>query len=168
MSQFDLKAFSLLAGLEAAEREALCEVLEELRLDAGTVLFEEGDPGEGLLFLSEGGVRVQSSRGEDAVTLSTGASLGAFSLVLSGRREARAETTSRSHILVLRRSAFRRFRETDPRAACRLLEAILRETAGLSREALEVRAQVGVPRLDGADSRVDRARPDVDPGYFDD
>jgi len=167
VSQIDLKAFILLAEFEAAEREALGEVLDELHLDAGTVLFEEGDPGEGLLFVADGGVRVQSSRDEEAVTLSPGASLGAFSLVVSGRREAGAETTSRSHILVLRRSAFRRFRETDPRAACRLLEAILRETAGLSREALEVRAQVGVSAVDRAQPGVEPARVDVDPARSD-
>jgi CRP-like cAMP-binding protein len=161
VSQIDLKAFSLLAAFEPAEREALREVLEELHLDGGTVLFEEGEPGDGLLFVVEGGVRIQSSRDEEAVTLSPGASLGAFSLVVSGKRETGAETTSRSHILVLRRSAFRRFCETDPRAACRLLEAILGETARLSREALEVRARVGV-------SDVEPTRSDVDPRDSDD
>ena len=155
MNPGDLKAFSLLAELETAEREALCEVLEELHLEGGSVLFEEGESGEGLLFVAEGGVRVQSSREEEAVVLSPGASLGAFSLVVSGRREARAETTSRSHILVLRRSAFRRFRETDPRAACRLLEAILRETALLSREALEgLEALVALVALEALEAQV--------------
>lgn len=140
MSQIDLKQFSLFAEFEAAELEALEEVLEDLHLDAGTLLFEEGERGEGLLLVAEGCVQVRSSRDEEAVMLPPGASLGAFSLVESGPREAEAETTSRSHILLLRRSAFGRLRETDPRAACRLLEAILRETAKLSREALEVRA----------------------------
>jgi CRP-like cAMP-binding protein len=48
----------------------------------------------------------------------------------------RAETTSRTRILVLRRSSFRRFADAEPRAACRLLEAILRETSRLGREAI--------------------------------
>jgi CRP-like cAMP-binding protein len=142
----DLKRFTLLAELEAEERETVGEVLEELCLEPGTVLFEEGEQGEGLLFLAEGGVRVDSSRGDDAVELAAGASLGAFSLVASGPREARAETTSRARILVLRRSAFRRFSEVQPRAACRLLEAILRETARLSRDALDSRV-LGVDPL---------------------
>jgi len=136
VKDLDLKRFTLLADLEPAEREAVAEVLEELWLDPGTLLFEEGEQAEGLLFVAEGAVRVDSSRGAVPAELEPGASLGAFSLVASGPREARAETTSPSRILVLRRSTFRRFRETDPRAACRLLEAILRETARLSRDAL--------------------------------
>lgn len=143
MTDLDLKAFTLLAELAPEEREAVAEVLEELQLDSGSVLFEEGEQGEGLLFVADGGVRVASSRDEQAVELGPGASLGAFSLVASGPREARAETTSRSRILVLRRSSFRRFSDAEPRAACRLLEAILRETARLSRAALDSRA-IGV------------------------
>jgi CRP-like cAMP-binding protein len=143
--ELDGKRFTLLAEFEPGEQDAIAEVLEELTLDAGTVLFEEGEPAEGLLFLAEGCVRVDSSRDPEVVELAPGASLGAFSLVASGAREARAETTSRARVLVLRRSAFRRFRETDPRAACRLLEAILAETARHSREALELPAQVGAP-----------------------
>lgn len=143
MNDLDLKRFTLLAELEPAELEAVAEVLEELRLDAGTLLFEEGEQAEGLLIVAEGGVRVDSSRGGAPADLEPGASLGAFSLVASGPREARAETTSLSRILVLRRSAFRRFRESDPRAACRLLEAILRETARLSRDALDDGMQGG-------------------------
>jgi CRP-like cAMP-binding protein len=136
VTPLDLKTFTLLAELPEAEREAVAEVLEELRLEPGVVLFEEGEQGEGMLFVAEGGVRVVSSRTGERVELTAGASLGAFSLVASGVREARAETTSHAHILVLRRSAFRRFTEEEPRAACRLLEAILRETARLSRTAL--------------------------------
>jgi len=138
VGQRDLKAFTLLAELAGEEREALAEVLEELCLEPGTLLFDEGEPGEGLLFLAEGGIRVDSSRGEEPAELAPGSCLGAFSLVTSGPREARAETTSLSRILLLRRSAFRHFCETEPRVACRLLEAILCETARLSRAALEL------------------------------
>jgi CRP/FNR family cyclic AMP-dependent transcriptional regulator len=135
--EIDLKRFTLLADLAEDEREKLAEELEELRLEEGTVLFDEGDPGEGLLFVAEGGLRVQSSRTPDSAALGPGASLGALALVVTGPREARAEATSRSRLLVLPRSAFRRFADAEPRAACRLLEAILRDTARLGREALD-------------------------------
>lgn len=136
MSEADLRAFPLLADLEDAERSAVGSVLEELRLEPGTVLFEEGEQSEGLLFVAEGGVCIGSSRDADRVELGPGASLGAFSLVAGGSRETRAETSSRSRILVLRRSTYRRLSQEEPRAACGLLEAILRETASLSRSAL--------------------------------
>ena len=131
MNDTDLKRFDLLAELPQDARQAVAEELETLELDAGTTLFEEGEPGEGLLLVVEGGVRVESSRAPRGVELGAGAALGAFSLVVRGPRQARAETTSRSRILVLRRSAFRRFADAEPHAACRLLEAILRETVRL-------------------------------------
>ena len=131
-----LEAFGLLAELEEGEREALADLLEELRLEPGTRLFEEGEPSDGLLLVAEGRVRIESSRAGDRAELGPGATLGAFSLVVSGEREARAETVSRSRILVLRRDAFRRFCDESPRAACRLLEAIVREAARLSRAVL--------------------------------
>ena len=131
MSEADLKRFELLANLPEADRQAVAEEMETLELEAGTALFDEGEPGEGLLLVAEGGVRVESSRATSSVELGAGAAIGAFSLVVSGPRQARAETTSRSRILVLRRSAFRRFADAEPRAACRLLEAILQETARL-------------------------------------
>jgi CRP-like cAMP-binding protein len=136
VSDLDLKRLTLLAELEEVERQAVAEELEPLDLEAGTLLFEEGEQGEGLLFIVEGGVRVESFRTQRDAELGPGAALGAFSLVASGPREVRAETTSRTRILVLRRSSFRRFANAEPRAACRLLEAILRETSRLGREAL--------------------------------
>ena len=136
MNDLDLKRLTLLAELEEAERQAVAEELEPLDLEPGTLLFDEGEQGEGLVFIAEGGVRVESFRAQRGVELGPGASLGAFSLVSSGPREVRAETTSRTRILVLRRSSFRRFADAEPRAACRLLEAILRETSRLGREAI--------------------------------
>lgn len=151
VEDLDLKRFTLLSELEEPEREAVAEELEEVVLEAGTLVFDEGEQGEGLLFVAEGGVRVESSRATQPAELGPGASLGAFSLVTSGPREARAETTSRSRLLVLRRSAFRRLAGAEPRAACRLLEAILRETARLGREALDDEAGLGVDRVRAAD-----------------
>jgi len=136
VSDLDLKRLTLLAELEEVERQAVAEELEPLDLEAGTLLFDEGEQGEGLLFIVEGGVRVESFRTQRGLDLGPGAALGAFSLVASGPREVRAETTSRTRMLVLRRSSFRRFADSEPRAACRLLEAILRETSRLGREAL--------------------------------
>ena len=136
MSDLGLERLTLLVELEEAERQAVAEELEQLDLEPWTLLFDEGEQGEGLVFIVEGGVRVESFRAQRGVDLGPGASLGAFSLVASGPREVRAETTSRTRILVLRRSGFRRFADTEPRAACRLLEAILRETSRLGREAI--------------------------------
>jgi CRP-like cAMP-binding protein len=133
----DLKRCQILAELEEEEREAVAEVLETVELEAGVELFAEGEQGEGLCFVVEGQVQVESLRtGGATLSLGPGSALGAFSLVTSGPREVRAQTTSPSRVWVLRRSAFRRFADEEPRAACRLLEALLRDVARLGREAL--------------------------------
>ena len=64
MNELDLKRLTLLAELEDAERQAVAEELEPLVLELGTVLFDEGEQGEGLMFIVEGGVRVESFRAE--------------------------------------------------------------------------------------------------------
>jgi CRP-like cAMP-binding protein len=146
LNAVELKRFQLLAELEDEEREAIVDVLEPVELDARVELFAAGEQSEGLCFVAEGGVRVESARVDgSALELGPGAVLGALSLVSSGARETSAETTCRSLLYVLRRSAFRRFADEAPRAACRLLEAILRDTARLGREALMLtpEAQMG-------------------------
>ena len=136
MSERDLKRLQLLAELHDEDREVIAARLEPLSLEAGSVVFDEGEPGEGALFLVEGEIRLGSSRTPGTSLLGPGSALGALALATAGPREARAETTSRCELLVLRRSAFRRFCDDEPRAACRLLEAILRETTRLGRAAL--------------------------------
>ena len=80
-----------------------------------------------------------------------GDALGANSLVGEGMRAARAETLSRARVLHLGRDAFQRFIDAQPRAACRLLEALLREQAHTTREALELVGAALVDRPAAAD-----------------
>ena len=142
----DLERFPLLAGLGAAEREALAGVLESLELEAGARLFDAGDPADGLLMVADG--RVAHSSQPHAVDgeFGPGESFGANSLVSEGRRAARAETLSRARVLRLGRDAFRSFADAQPRAACRLLEALLREQAHITHEAVQRMSAAPVDR----------------------
>ena len=63
-----------------------------------------------------------------------------------GRRAARAETLSRARVLRLGRDAFRSFADAQPRAACRLLEALLREQARITHEAVQSMSAAPVDR----------------------
>lgn len=132
-----LEAFPLLVRLGIEERGVLVQALESLEVDAGTLLFDEGDPAEGLVLVAEGRVRVACRRTGEQAELGPGTSLGAFSLAVHGVREARAETTSRSRLLLLRRDAFERLVADAPRTACRLLEGVLADTARLLRGDIE-------------------------------
>ena len=136
MSGEALERFALLSALGVNEREALARALETLELPAGARLFDVGDPADGLLLVAEGRIGLTSephgARGE----FGPGDALGANALVGDGVREARAETLSRARVLHLGRAAFQRFADAQPRAACRVLEALLREQAHTTREAL--------------------------------
>ncbi len=137
MNSGELKRFRLLSELEDDERLAVADEIETLELDAGTRLFDEGEAGDALLLIAQGGVTIESTYFDGSAQLGEGDALGALALVQQRPREVRAETASRSRILVLSRSAFQRIAVAEPRVACRLLEAILRETARLGREAVE-------------------------------
>jgi len=142
----DLERFPLLAGLGAAEREALAGVLESLELEAGARLFDAGDPADGLLMVADGRVALSSQPHAVDGEFGPGESFGANSLVSEGRRAARAETLSRARVLRLGRDAFRSFADAQPRAACRLLEALLREQARITHEAVQSMSAAPVDR----------------------
>jgi CRP-like cAMP-binding protein len=147
----ELERFGLLAGLGAADREALAGALVTLELAAGTQLFDVGDPTDGLLLVADGRIGLRSDPHAARGEFGPGDVLGANALVEAGVRVARAETLSRARVLQLGRDAFQRFADAQPRAACRVLEALLREQAHTTREALELVGAALVDRPSGAD-----------------
>lgn len=142
MTAAGLKRFALLSGLDEEEREALADELEVQVIAGGRRLFEEGEPGRGLLLIDAGRVRVGSARGVSG-SFGPGAALGSLSLVSHGPREIWAETLSRAQLLWLRPEGFERLVDACPRAACQLLRSILEEWSALAREGLE--GWVGAP-----------------------
>ena len=151
MSGADLARFPLLAGLGDAEREALAGVLEPIELEAGARLFDAGDLADGLLLVADGRIALSSESHAAHGEFGPGESFGANSLVGEGRRAARAETLSRSRLLRLGRDAFRSFADAQPRAACRLLEALLREQSRITHEAVQRMSAAPVDRPPAAD-----------------
>lgn len=136
MNPSGLKRFPLLAGLDEEEREAVADELEVQVIAGGKRLFEEGEAGRGLLLIDAGRVRVGSARGVTGY-FGAGATLGSLSLVSRGPREIWAETLSRTQLHWLRPEGFERLLDACPRAACRLLQAILEEWAVIVREGLD-------------------------------
>jgi CRP-like cAMP-binding protein len=133
----ELEHFPLLAGLSEDERRDLARELEWLSFDAGSSLFVEGDAADGLLLLLEGRVRLRSSHAEGAGECGPGASFGSLSLVLDAGRRSSLEACTSCRVLRLRREGFQRLAELSPRAACRILEGVVRESADLVERVLE-------------------------------
>jgi len=133
----ELERFPLLAGLSEDERRVLAQELEWLSFEAGATIFIEGDAADGLLLLFEGRVRMTSTRAEGAGECGPGASFGSLSLVLDAGRRASVEARTPCRILRLRREGFQRLAKASPRAACRILEGVVRESADLVERVLE-------------------------------
>jgi CRP-like cAMP-binding protein len=133
----ELKRFALLSAFDEEQREDLENELEVRVLDADELIFEEGDPGEGLILVAMGEILVTSERRGAAARFGPGTALGALSLVAEGRRESSARTATRTRVLVLDRDGFRRLVDTAPRSACALLEAILIDCADALRAGLD-------------------------------
>jgi lysophospholipid hydrolase len=137
VSERELKRFALFAELGENELELLDDLLEPVSVRAGQQLFREGQEADGLLLLHAGRLRFESARAGDLGEVEPGAEMGAFSLVVAGRREATAVAAEDVELFRLSRTAFHRFAEDSPRGACRVLEAALRELAGSLRKGLD-------------------------------
>lgn len=133
----ELERFPLLAGLSQDERRDLAQELEWLAFEAGSTIFFEGDAADGLLLLLEGRVRLTSTHAEGAGECGPGASFGSLSLVLDAGRRASLEACTPCRVLRLRREGFQRLAKLSPRAACRILEGVVRESADLVERVLE-------------------------------
>jgi len=107
--------------LDPEERKALAEVLEESHHEAGTILFEVGDPGDCMYVVGAGAVEMSATDklGQKIVlTLcERGDMFGELSLLDMGARTARAVVTEAAELLALDREQLRDFFHRKPDAA---------------------------------------------------
>lgn len=146
MTGDDLLDFDLLKALDPDERDVVCEFLARHDLEAGTVLFEEGDPAAGLVLVAGGRLRLESRRAGELGVVGRGRTLGPFALAAPGGRECRAVAASPARVYLLTREAFLGLADAHPRAACRIAQAALREVGDAFREALDAAAGVDLLR----------------------
>ncbi|MCB9739775.1 MAG: cyclic nucleotide-binding domain-containing protein [Deltaproteobacteria bacterium] len=102
--------------LQGASPQLLADVaasLEEHRLAAGELLFDEGDAGERFYILVEG--QLQLTRcGDPLCVMDVGASFGEAALLGDGRRTASARAIGPCLLFALTRSSFRFLTERNP------------------------------------------------------
>jgi len=102
-----LPAMPLFSGLSAEAFAALFPKLELLNVPSGTLLVREGDPGNSMFVVVQGGVRVFHNRpGEEELTLARlgpGSFFGEMALMTDNLRIASVEATAPTALLVLSR-----------------------------------------------------------------
>jgi CRP/FNR family transcriptional regulator, cyclic AMP receptor protein len=125
---------SLLAGIEIFEllqeedRHALAEVVDCMKLKAGDVLFQAGDPGESLFIVRSGSIElfIKDTAGQKIVltVAEEGDLFGELSLLDSGPRTATAVALTDVELLVLDRDDLLLLFQKRPDAALHMLAAM--------------------------------------------
>ena len=123
-----IRDIPLLARLPEEDVRALASRGRVRSYPSGTVIFQEGDPGDSLYIVIEGSVRivVSSAKGEEATValLGPGECVGDLALLDGRPRSASAIAAERSRALVVTREEFSRWLTQRPKAALALLETL--------------------------------------------
>ncbi len=126
-----LAAQELLEGLPEFAVQALEERCTTRVITAGAVVFDEGDPADGLYFVGAGqvaaDVRIRNQSGRRRLsTISAGSSFGELALVDGSTRSTRIVALEPTICHVLSPDAFAELRRRDPASASELVLAISR------------------------------------------
>lgn len=144
------RSFDLFAGLDSAALEALAGLAQRRQWQAGETLFQRGDPGDWMLALAEGRVKLTlttpSGRELTLRLAEAGDSLGEFALVDGEPRSADATALEPSSGWVLDRLRFAALAEAHPalglsvaRYFSRRLRATTEQLEGIALYQLEAR-----------------------------
>ena len=125
-----LKTFKLFSRLPDEELACLAGVMEEKIFPAGTVILQEGDPGDHMYLLLEGTVEVLKTTlfGDPYVTASLKdsyhCSFGEMALIDQGTRSATVRAKTDCRTLALSSEEFQRFCREYPAIGVELLMAV--------------------------------------------
>ena len=123
--------------LDADERKALAELLDEVKAPKGSQIFTHGDPGDRMFVVASGTVELSTrdKLGQSIVLMvaQPGDMFGELSLLDEGPRTATATALDDAELLVLDRAALRRFVHSKPDGALDMMAIMgrrMRETTG--------------------------------------
>jgi signal transduction histidine kinase len=132
-----LQRLPLFEGLSPSDLQRLCRIVEEIRVPAGELVFEEGAPGDGLLVIVEGQLEVtKREAGQDLVLALRGPGevIGEMSLLENVPRTASVRAVRDSVLLSISPGEFERLLAGSPSAATAILRTMtgrLRSTEAL-------------------------------------
>ena len=125
MDQTKLKSIPLFAELDRRELEAISRCADEVDVDEGKHLAEEGDFGHEFFTIQDGDAEVR--RGDEVIAqLGPGDFFGEQALSGDAQRNATVIAISPLRAIVMTRSAFRQMRREHPKV-CERIEAALAE-----------------------------------------
>lgn len=113
-----LQAFTLFRGLSVADLNRMAHAMTARRLNAGEVLFRQGDPGDSMFLVQRGRLRVfiHDASGNDITFryFGEGQIVGEFALLDQKPRSASADAPEGATVMVFSRSAFDAFLKERP------------------------------------------------------
>jgi CRP/FNR family cyclic AMP-dependent transcriptional regulator len=145
---------SLLKHLDAADRARLAEYAQIVRYPAGAIIFQRGDPGDSMMAVVMGRVKIctHSVEGKELILniIKSGEVFGEISLIDGESRTADASALEACQLLVLERRDFQRHLDENPRVAKRLLAILcqrLRRTSAHLEESLFLEVPARLARV---------------------
>lgn len=143
-----LKKIPLFAALPDSDLERICEIVEEIDLPAGQLLFAEGSNGDRAFVIKEGQLQILKSSGDREVLLAvrkSGEVIGELALIENAPRMASVRAQTDAQLLSIPQVQFEKLLNTSPSASRALLATVLarwRSTEAMLRQN-EKMAQLG-------------------------
>jgi CRP-like cAMP-binding protein len=142
-----LKKVPLFAGLPQHDLEALCAMVEEVRLPAGEFLFHEGDAGEHAFVIQDGQIEILKRSNGREVLLAVrqmGEVIGEMALLDSTPRSASVRARTDSRLLSISHVQLNQLLDVSPSAARSMLYTV---TARLRSDELVLRQSEKMAQL---------------------
>ena len=121
----------LFAGCSKSDLAEIAAVADEMDVDAGTTLINEGQRGRQFFVVVDGTVEVRR-KGRKVPIRGGSEFFGEISLLSNRETMATVTTTSPAHLLVITDRAFRQVLERKPQIQLRMLQALAERVPELS------------------------------------
>lgn len=128
-----LRQVSLFQTCTAKDLQRIAKVVDEVKLEAGRVLTDQGQTGTEAYVLLEGSATVRRN-GKKVTTLGPGAVIGELSLLDRGPRTATVTTDSPCTVLVIRQQNFTGILDEVPALAHKMLATLAGRIRDLDRQ----------------------------------
>lgn len=121
---------SLFDELSPVELGIAADYMNFFEFEKGKILFKEGDPGDYICFVVEGGIDIlkQSATGQRAViaTLTRGSTIGEMSIIDNIARSATVKARKDSTLVILSRKGFNTILDKHPKVGIKILKGVAR------------------------------------------